>query len=202
MHVKTIVQNVQDILRRPDMQKQVEARVRGAIHWAHKSDYYIRDRITQIQVVQDPAKVMRLQLPPRWRQFEVIRPLDITGNPITLCTDTPDQLGYQEIDPRTLRDYRGQDERNYFYVAGDVLNIVSDVEPYQFFFMYYALPDVRDEDALTWITEQYQDLIEHRALSVLYSMLGNMELRNTHKQLENELLEQMKDNAFQSGGAQ
>ena len=192
-----------DVFRRPDMQAQVAARVRGAIQWAHNLDYFPRDRITQMQLVQDVENnTIRLGLPPYFRQFEVIRPYDINDNPITLCTDTPDSIGYREIDPHQILGYRGTQETNWFYVAGDVLNIRTSAEPHQLYFMYHATPDLRDDSAVTWITENYTELIEFRALGVLYSIVGNQELRNTYMNLAEELKEQLLDNAFTAGGAQ
>lgn len=199
MQVKDLITNVQDVLRRPDLDTQVGQRVRGAILWAHKLDYFVRDRRTVSQTVQSTENPIRLSLPPYWRQFEVIRPLDSNSSPILLSTDDPDNIGYQEIDPRSLLDYQQQNERNYYYVAGDVINIMSEVIPAQLHFVYFDLPDVRDEEARTWITEQYQELIEFRALGVMYSILGNQELRNTYMGLAAEHKEQLLDNAFQAG---
>lgn len=202
MQLSQLVANVQDVFKRPDMQAQVEARVRGAILWAHKSEYFIRDRQVAIQAVQNPSNLVRMALPPFFRQFEIIRPMTAAGDPITLTTDTDDMVGYQEIDPRQVNGVRSGGGINYYYVAGDVINISTTVLPANLYFLYYALPDLRSPEAVTWITEQYNELIEFRALSVLFSMQGNQELRNNYAMLANEQLEMLRDNAFQAGGAQ
>ena len=202
MQVDTIIQNVMDVFRRPDMAVQVAQRVRGAILWAHNQDYFPRDRITQMQTVQQfENSTIRLGLPPYFRQFEVVRPFDANDVAINLSTDTPDSVGYREIDPKQIIGYRNSEEINWYYVAGDVLNIRTNVTPVKLYFMYYATPDLRSDNAVTWITEQYQEMVEFRALGVLYSIIGNQELRNTYMNLANENLEIMLDNAFQSGGA-
>lgn len=202
MQIKTMIANVQDTLRRPDLANQIAQRVRGAVLWAHRSEFFIRDRITQTQNVQANEGLIRLSLPPYWRQFEIIRPLDQGGNPIVLSTDTADHVGYREIDPHQVLDFDRSNETNYYYVAGDVINIKTDSNPSMLYFMYYALPDLRSDDAVTWITEQYQEMIEFRALSVMYSIIGNQELRNTYERLALEQQEQLRDNAFQAGAAQ
>lgn len=191
-----------DVFRRPDMQAQVEARVRGAILWAHNQDYFPRDRITQMQVVQAyENNTIRLGLPPYFKKFSTIRPYDVNDNAVTLSTDDPDRVGYHEIDPQQIMGYRGSQETNWYYVAGDVLNIRTNVVPAQLYFMYYATPDLRSDDAVTWITETHTEMIEFRALGVLYSIIGNQELRNTYMNLAEELKEQMLDTAFAVGDA-
>lgn len=202
MQVIEIIENVMEVLNRPDLRSQVEKRVRGAITWAHKSEYFVRDRQVSSQQVQTPDHLIRMTIPPYWRQFESIVPLDQDGNRLCLSTDDADHIGYREVDPRSILTVRGHRERNYYYVAGDVLNIETDARPYKIHFIYYAVPDVRSDNAVTWITEQYQELIQDRALGVMYSILGNQDLRNTYMNLAAEQLEMLRDNAFQAGAAQ
>lgn len=201
MQIVDLIRGVQDIIKRPDLASMIDTRVRGAVKWVHMTDFYPRDRITAVQNIK-PNQVVRLTLPERFRQFELIRPLTDAEQPIPLSTDTVDTIGLIEADPHQLLDYRNVQRDNYYYVVGDIINIKMNCTADKMLFMYYAYPDLRDDKATTWVTEQFPELIIFRAAAVLYAQLGNQDLRNTYGALSTEHLEQLKDISFQTGGAQ
>lgn len=201
MQIVDLNNAVQDIVKRPDLTSMISSRVRGAVKWAHLTEFYPRDRHSDVQVLR-PNPVIRMTLPDRFRQFEMIRPMTEQEFPMPLSTDDVDKVGLVEADPHQLMDYRNQQRENYYYVVGDIINIKMNVVAPKMFFMYYTYPDLRLDTASTWITEQYPELIIFRAVAVLYAQLGNQDLRNTYGALSSEHLEQLKDNCFQMGGAQ
>ena len=199
MLLREIIADVIDVLGRPDLQNFVTTRAQQQLKLLHAADNWPRDKVEHIITVQNPDYVVRTALPAFWRKFDVIAPCTKEGVVITLPNQEIDTVGYHEADPRMVTGYRSQADTDYYYVAGDVLNIRASFPPQYIYVSFYKYPDLRSTEAVTWISESFPELVTYRVLFACYSMLGNMEQRNTYEQLFREAYQHFVSNAGQAG---
>ena len=188
MLVSEIVTDIIDTLRRPDLQSFVEVRARQQIKLLHSFDNFPRDKVEQTITIQNPGVLVRTALPPFWRKWDSIMPITYEGNRIPLPTDDVDWVGFREADPRKVMGYRDNVDTDFYYVAGDALNIKMSVAAPKLLVSYYVYPDLRSPNAVTWVTETFPELSTYRILMVCYRMLGNFEQAAAVEQLYQEAL--------------
>lgn len=199
MMLSEIVADVVNTLRRPDMVNFVTTRVRQQIKTLHAMDNWPRDLVEHKVTVSNPDFFVRTVLPPRFRKFDLILPVDENNMVRGLKTDHIGQVGFQERNPSKVMGFQNQLARDYYYVAGDVLNIAMDFPWPYLQISYYAYPDLTSGNATTWITEFYPELVMYRCMSVCHKMLGNTEQGNTFETLFAEALDVFKLDAAYAG---
>lgn len=199
MLLREIVSDVVETLRRPDMTNFVAQRVRQQIKFLHSMDNWPRDMIDHLLDVQNPGYRVRIALPPRFRAISSIIPLDSSGNVGALTTDSLEQVGFREVDPRKVRGFHGTDDRDYYYLAGDLMNIQMNQPFPQLMVSYFAYPDLTSDNAVTWVTEFWPELVIYRVLYVCHVMLGNAEQARGIESLYLEALEAFKESAAYGG---
>ncbi|UNI71194.1 hypothetical protein P5_0017 [Aeromonas phage P5] len=189
MLLREIVDDVVDILARPDLINFVKLRAQQQLKLLHALDNWPRDKVEQLITIQNPSNTIRTNLPAFWRKFDVLAPCDAVGNIIILPSQSVDTIGYRETDPRMITGFRQTADMDYYYVAGDVVNIRSSTAPEKLYASYYKYPDLRSTEATTWITENFPELVTYRVLYACYAMLGNMEQRAVYEALYQEAKE-------------
>lgn len=186
MLVREIVDDVIEILARPDLVNFVKLRTAQQLKLLHALDNWPRDKVEQLITIQNPSITVRTNLPAFWRKFDVLAPCMADGSIITLPNQPVDTIGYRETDPRMITGFRQMADTDYYYVAGDVVNIRSSFPPEKLYASYYKYPDLRSTEATTWITETFPELVTYRVLYACYAMLGNMEQRAVYEALYQE----------------
>lgn len=195
MLLREIVSDVVETLRRPDMTNFVTQRVRQQIKFLHSMDNWPRDVIDHLLEIQNPDYRVRLALPPRFRAMSSIIPMDEDSHVGVLTTDSMEQVGFKEVDPRKTRGYHGSDDRDYYFLAGDVMNIQMHQPFPKLLVSYFAYPDLTSDSAVTWVTEFWPELVIYRVLYVCHVMLGNADQARGIESLYMEALEAFKENA-------
>lgn len=199
MLLSEIIDDVVDTLGRPDLQKFVSVRVRQQLKTLHALDNWPLDLVEHIVTVQNPGLLVRMTLPPRCRKLFQIIPMSLDGQRQQLSTDCLETIGYQEIDPRKIIGFHNEVAQDYYYLAGDALNIKTSTQPPKLLVSYYAYPDLTSDNAVTWLTEFWPELVTYRCLYICYKMLGNLEQANNIEIMYRESLEVMKANALTAG---
>ena len=199
MLLSEIIEDVIDTLGRPDLQKFVSVRVRQQLKTLHSMDNWPLDLVEHLVTIQNPGSLVRMTLPPRCRKIFQIIPTTPDGQRMQLPTDELEVIGYQEIDPRKVIGYHNQMASDYYYLAGDALNIRTSTQPTKLLFSYYAYPDLTSDNAVTWLTEFWPELVTYRCLYICYKMLGNLEQANNIEIMYRESLEVMKASALTAG---
>ena len=199
MLLSEIIEDVVSTLGRPDLQKFVSVRVRQQLKTLHSMDNWPRDLVEHLVTIQNPGSVVRMTLPPRCRKIHQLIPADASGARQSLPTDDLEVIGYQEVDPRKVVGFHNQIDSDYYYLAGDVLNIRASTSPSKLMVSYYAYPDLTSDNAVTWLTEFWPELVTYRCLYICYKMLGNLEQANNIELMYRESLEVMKTSEDTAG---
>lgn len=193
-----IVTDVVDTLRRPDITEFINRRARQQVKYLHGLDNYPRDLQEKIlDVVYQPS--YRLPLPDRFRRFSQIIPLDAEGSRIKLQTDSLERFGFRECDPRYVVGFHKIPDTNVWYVAGDLVNILSNCNYNKLLIRYYSFPNTTPDNFTTWIIEDYPELVSYRVLAVCYRMLGNADQARIYDALYQEVVDQFLHNALNQG---
>ena len=189
MLLREIEADVVSILARPDLASFIHLRAQQQLKLLHAMDKWPRDKVEQLITIQNPSNAIRTNLPAFWRKFDVLAPCTADGSIITLPCQEVDTIGYREVDPRMITGFQRQADTDYYYVAGDVVNIRTSLAPEKLYASYYKYPDLRSTEVTTWITEYFPELVTYRVLYACYAMLGNMEQRAVYEQLYQEAKE-------------
>jgi hypothetical protein len=169
MTLNEIVQEVISITNRPDREDFIRRQVRASITEVHGTAKYPRDRVEEVFVLNEPATLIKLTLPPRLKKFEVLGAVSNNGQPIALSTSNNQ---YERTDPAGLFDEGFQSKVDIYYVAGAVLNIRSSVCTPNIYAMYSTFPEVADNNLETWIMATQESLIIDLALSKVFETFG------------------------------
>lgn len=199
MLLREIIADAIDIIGRPDLQNFITTRARQQLKLLHAIDNWPRDKVEHIITVQTPNTIVRSNLPAYWRKFDIIAPCDRDGNILLVPNQEIDTIGFREADPRMVTGHQQKMDTDYWYVAGDVLNIRASVTVSYLYVSYYKYPDLSSTEAVTWITESYPEMVTYRILMACYAMLGNMEQRAVYEALYNEAFQVFVSNAGASG---
>lgn len=186
MLLTEIVDDVVNTLRRPDLRDFVITRVRQQVKLLHAVDNFPRDKVEQTLTLQNPDNLVRTALPAYLRKFDMILPITDDGVPIRLPTDGVDWRGFREVDPRKTMGFNSREDTDYYFVAGDALNIKMSVVATKLYVSYYKYPDTSSMNTTTWITENFPELVTYRVLMICHRMLGNFEQSTAVEQLFEE----------------
>lgn len=193
-----IVTDVVDTIRRPDLVEFINRRARQQVKYLHGLDNYPQDLQEKVlDVIYQPF--FKIPLPDRFRRFSQIVPLDHEGARIRLATDELERYGFRECDPRYMVGFHKVPDTNVWYVAGDVVNILSNCNYPKLQLRYYTFPDTTPDNFTTWIIESYPELVTYRILSVCYRMLGSADQAKIYDALYQETLDQFLHNALTQG---
>ncbi len=199
MLLSEIIDDVVDTLRRPDLRNFVTTRVRQQVKLLHGMDNFPRDKVEQVITVQNPGIVVRSALPAFWRKFDSIMPIDSGGTRIKLMTDTVDFIGFREVDPRKTMGFHDCADTNYYYIAGDALNMKMQGAFTSLYTSFYKYPDLTSLNSATWITESFSEMATYRVLLICHRMLGNFDQAQDMDRLYEEARAYFIEDALYSG---
>lgn len=194
MRLEKIVEAVVKEMRRPDITADVIRATRATILHLHGSAGFAQDLVEDIVEVTQSA-IVKINLPPRFRKFNVVMPLDSKNNPIRL----PTRDGYLEaVSPSEIMTPGGRQVTNCYYVAGAAVVCRSQTAFSKLYLQYYQTPEVSDPNLETWIMAQYPELVMLGVKARVYnSPLRNPELAQATKQ---QYVEDLETFLFDQGG--
>lgn len=179
MRLEKIVEAVLSEMRRPDIKNDVIRAVRATILDLHSSASFPRD-LVEDYIELDESALIKFNLPPLFRKFNAVVPLDKHKNPIRL----PTRDGYLEpISPAEVMTPGGRQVTNCYYVAGAAVVCRCQVAFSKVYLQYYQTPQVSDPNLETWIMALRPELIITGAKARVYNTpLRNPELAQATKQ--------------------
>ncbi len=190
MNIKELIAAVESETGRPDLTSSglIGRTVRSTILRAHKKEFFIRDIVEDLlKGLKPESTTLVMNLPPLWRKFSVLRPVDSSGVPLV------EKLTYRDIDD--VFTAKGVLEQNIYYVSGASFTINTPTVIENLYCAFWQLPDLSNELKATWITEQYDQMIIDGACEHVYRKTGNDKSAKAHKSLWEE---QVAENLMQN----
>lgn len=166
--LSTMSGKVYEITSRPDLVAMTQSRVKQATIKAHRTDFYRQDLIEQSIQFSTSSYFQALDyksLFPLWRKPSYLRIYDAT------FSSPGSELVYLD-DPSLVIDGYGANRTNCFYNAGAFINIRTLAAQQYFLLGYYTDPNITDLGYLSWIADEYSDVIVLEAASNVFKSIG------------------------------
>ena len=173
MNLDEIVADIVARTSRPDREDTIRRATRAAITEVHTAATFPQDRIEEIFPLAGSTNLIKLNLPARWRKFEVLAAVTDAGLPVCLSTKNNQ---YGRIDPAGLFDDTLGTKTDVYYVAGAAFNIKSSVAVTNVYALYYRRPEVADNKLETWIMREHDALISDLVMAKVQSDFGREKL--------------------------
>lgn len=168
----------QTILRRPELQAQVESAIRTATLRAHHVDFFRRDlRVVDHGYPIDPVarfydfQDISVSLLPRLRTIKNVYSMSPDGVYQT------EQLEYRESDD--LYDTDGMPRRIMYTLIGDTLRCFFALPTGRMNIYYFANPQVQAVNYRSWIADEYPEELAYWAAGISFARAGFLDLAQT-----------------------
>ncbi len=178
MKLQEIVDEVVVTTGRPDRADLCMRAVRAAVTEVHGAANFPRDRVEELFELAEPLNRIKVNLPPRFKSFEVLGAVTAQGAPVALSTDNNQ---YTRVDPSSILHTHKTNTTDVYYVAGTALNIKSSVKVDNVYALYNRFPEVADTQLETWIMREHDALITGLALYKTYTSLGDNARARLHR---------------------
>lgn len=168
MIISEIIKRVVEETGRPDLLDFIESITVSSIKQVHSKAKFYRDLIEETVKVPTPAPLVRLTLPPRFREFQDVAIVNAYGQPISKAEYSPPS--------KFLGDFNKMPQRPSYYVTGNTYTVMNnrDVVPILYLYVtYFQHPSIDNLGQATWITEQYPELIINYCNFKVHSKTGN-----------------------------
>ena len=174
MSYSSLLQDVYDLTKRPDLVAETAIGVKTATLQLHSSDFYSKDLYeTGISfTTSDYLQTLDYKLLlPRWRQIKYLRKYDAVG-----------LTAGKKLDPivieKVLDGYKIE-RTDVFYLAGSVYQIKCSTQEQYFLLGAYLFPDVNPTTFTSWIADEYPYAVAFKAASIALKMVGLMDVADT-----------------------
>lgn len=171
MTYNEIFDEVKTASKRGDIDAKITAAIRAMTLYAHRTDFYWRDRIEaelSFTTASTLFEIPLLTVLPRFRQVNYLRYWD----PITKAEGPMLKV----IDPSTVLDEYNHQKTDRYYAAGDILKVKCSYFTTGLQIGYFANPVVSPAILYTsWIADQFPDFIIQGALAMIYNQTGKQE---------------------------
>lgn len=180
MTYATVLQDVYDITKRPDLTAETALGIKTAVLQLHGQDFYTKDLFeTGIAfTTSDYLQTLDYKtLLPRWRSMKYLRKYDAVGQ-------TPGKL----LDPiviEKVKDSYKIDRTDVFYLAGAVYQIKSSTEEQYYLLGAYLYPSVDPSNFISWIADEYPYAVAFKAATVAMRAIGQMDIADSFEKQAN-----------------
>lgn len=199
--IDSLAEDVYTITNRPDMVVETAVAIRKAIRKIHGADLFKRDlkvqRLTMADYTPlDPNQyrwAIELSTFERFRRPKLIQYPPSLAYPLNIPAPIIDwPAGYQrtrefiEASVDNLFDGYGYEKPNYYYIAGNTINIRSGWYVDFLEFAYYQwplIPASTSTELTSWIASQFPDAIVEEASSLVFKMIGKDDEYNRFAQM-------------------
>lgn len=189
MNFTELCNEVQIIVKRPDLADRIQSAVRAATEKLHTLDFWYRD-IVEVPVqfgtafyIQnfDPRTVV-----PRFRKAKYIRIWE--GG-----TDGQATVFLEPIQIEEAIDGYGYLKTNVFYMAGQLLQIRGTQDIYRVLFGAYRYPTVTPAESYSsWIAEEFPWGIIYEASRAIFRSISMAEEAAAYERLTAEIVSELK----------
>lgn len=170
MILSEIVQTIVDETSRPDQLDLISNYTKNAVLQLHSKAKFTRDLVEENIEVPSPGQLIRLTLPPRFRDFQSVSIVNQFGQPMAVC---------EKVDSSVLlEEYGRTSTRPFFYITGGTYTVGSgrtQLVASFLFTSYFQSPSLTAMGAETWITQLYPEMVVNYVASKIHAKNGNNE---------------------------
>lgn len=173
------------LTKRPDLVNETSLALKRAIVKEHSALDYPRDLSSMVATLSQPSpnnyrytlSLATLGLYPQCRKIKLIREY------ITPQVDQNNsaqgyfgQIDFTKLEPDNLFDGYNMEKHNYFYQAGQTLNLAAQRQVDYVLLMYYLVPSTANTGAYSdWMADMYPYLIYTHAAAEIFRLIGKSE---------------------------
>lgn len=191
---------VYDETRRPDLVNETINAIKKATLKYHLADKWLLDMV-QVVVPLTPLYTgdARYQVPTnaspfvRFRDIGAIREYQ---NPPTPYFLTLEATAFNDI----LEHGYAIEKNNYYYRAGQVINMRMERQLSNVLVSYYQLPDVTQATYSSWIADNFPHMIVEEVCTKEFKMTGKDSTAKAYQDMFNENLSELRQFSIVSGG--
>jgi len=159
---------------RPDLIADTAAAIRKATMKLHMADLWKNDLVEviyQVGTVDSANSSYRFSIdltdPLKFARYRRISHIKEYNSPLT-----GRELNFNELDADRLFDGYGAECIDYWYQAGQQVNVRSSISISNLRIGYFSYPDVVPATYSSWIARQFPDAIIEEALSTIFKSIG------------------------------
>lgn len=194
--LQSILDSVYELSKRPDLSAETLSRVKKATLKLHMSDFFVQDK-KKVTLTLASSSTYRYTIDttaievPRFRKASYIRQYVFPA--------TGYEKQYSLVESDEIFDEYLLEKTNYFYQAGSVINIRSNIELTQVNLGYFQYPNLVDESYFSWIADQTPQYIVEETLATLFGLIGKDTEARYYRALANENIVLLKMTGLLSG---
>ena len=196
MTYATVLQDVYDITKRPDLTVETAIGIKSAVLQLHGQDFYSRDLYeTGISFpTSDYLQTLDYKvLLPRWRSMKYLRKYDAVGM-------TPGaKLSPVSIE-KTIDGYK-IDRTDVYYLAGVVYQIKSSTEEQYYLLGAYLWPSIDPSAFDSWIADEYPYAVAYKAATLAMRAIGHMDIADSFEKQANIFAQEIGVNNIETVGS-
>lgn len=201
-----ILEEIFLITGRRDLVAESKSALKKSTLKAHKTDFYKKDIWEESLEFSESDFLHSLDIYtilPNFRAWKYFKRIDDTANVINPTVGNEKIGTFLEIlDVDEILDSYGVNRSDIAYEAGRVLEIRASVNFTKAIIGCYLLPVVTPEEKyVSWIAEQYPQLIVHESARLIFGSIGKMEEARVETGLAAEELRELTLGAIVSVGS-
>ena len=153
---------------RPDLENLIESIAVSSIKQLHSTAKFLRDMVEETIAVPTPSPIVRLTLPPRFREFKDVAIVDSYGKPIATCEASSPSAFLGQVNKMPLRPS--------YYMSGNTYTVMSNRELLPILYLYvtyFQHPALENAGQSTWLLEQYPEVVVNYCNFKVHSKVGN-----------------------------
>lgn len=178
--LESLLNDVKDLTKRPDLESQIKAALQKALTFAHLSSFYFHDATEVKYNVEEDGQFLSFELPDRFRKEKYVR------------TQQADLTFLSSAD--LFNPHITVSKSNIFYVAGTSLVIRTDHKVSAVYLGYYRMPSFADSFIVN--DDNWSQMLVDRAAARVFSTIGNSKKANEHELLFRQQLELLLQSGF------
>lgn len=184
-----LCQEVQIIVKRPDLAERIQSSVRAATEKIHSLDFFYKDLVevpVQFESELNIQNFVPKEIIPKFRKAKYIRFWhgDVNGSAGVFLT--PIQI-------ENAIDSYGCDRVNVYYMAGTMLQMRTNPAVFRVLFGAYIYPTVTPITSYSsWIAEEYPWAIVYEAARTIFRSISLQEQAGEYEKLTAEVVSEIR----------
>lgn len=170
-----IIQDVYALTARPDLAAETALAIRKATMKSHMAETWkndISNVIITLPVLDNTVEVswrysLDLTSSVNFPLYRKLSSIDEYNNPLTGY-----EIHFKELDNDRILDEYFLEDINYYYQAGQQVNLRANKWLVQLSVDYYKYPDITPATYTSWISDQFRDMIVCEAAASVFRTIG------------------------------
>lgn len=171
MSYTSLLSDVYDITKRPDLVAETAIGVKAAVLQLHNADFYAKDLYETGISFSTSDYIQSLEyklLIPRWRSIKYLRKYDAVG-----------QVAGKMLTPITTEkvlDSYKIERTDIYYLAGNVYQIKLSTQERYFLLGAYLFPSIDPSNFISWIADEFPYAVAFKAAVNVMIAIGQLEV--------------------------